>query len=644
MACFLRVQRFVTAARLTRLPAVWPSVHSQHAGSGVRASLALSRCYSAASKKAKAAASAAASGAGKASTPAKCDNKSGQPGRYVLHLEDLGKITQGRPIFQDLNLSMFYGAKIGILGINGSGKSTFIKILAGVDDEYEGVVNITDGMRVGYLSQEPELDPELDVKGNVFSGSGVAEKKAVLDQYFEMQEEVEALQAIESPSPEEVAKLEDLRGRLAVLQRVVDDQKLLDLALEIERAMDALRCPPGDRDVTTLSGGERRRVALCRLLISAPDLLLLDEPTNHLDAESVAWLERFLADFKGTVIAITHDRYFLDNITGWILEFDRGQAIPYKGCYSDWIEAKQKRLVQEAAKDTARSRLLERELDWIKKGKHVKNKARVREYEKLLKDTSALETATPGTIVFPPGPRLGNTVIEVRNLCKSYGDKLLFDDLTFTLTPGAIVGVVGANGSGKTSLFNVLAGYEQPDSGTVSIGTSVRMAYVSQSRMELNPDNTIYDEIAQGSHTIHIGLTQMATRGYVSAFNFKGEAQAKRVGVLSGGERNRVQLAKALKEGPNLIMLDEPTNDLDVEVLRNLENALDTFPGCAVVISHDRWFLDRICTHILAFEGNGKVVYFPGNYAEYEADKRRKLGRKEDDGNKKTRYKKIEHI
>ncbi|MBW7851117.1 MAG: energy-dependent translational throttle protein EttA [Rhodospirillales bacterium] len=539
--------------------------------------------------------------------------------QYIYVMKDLTKIYPGgREILKGLYLSFLPGAKIGVLGPNGAGKSTLLKIMAGIDHDFGGEAWAAEGVKVGYLEQEPQLDPGKDVMGNVMEG--VAETKALLDRF----EEVSARFGEELSDDE----MNDLIAEQGELQEKIDHRNAWDLQRTIEIAMDALRCPAGDADVTKLSGGERRRVALCRLLLSRPDMLLLDEPTNHLDAESVAWLERFLHDYEGTVVIVTHDRYFLDNVTGWILELDRGQGIPYEGNYSSWLEQKQKRLLQEAREESARQRTIAQELEWVRaspRARQAKNKARITAFETLVAQAGEKQVGT-AQIVIPPGPRLGNLVIEAEHLRKGYGDRLLIEDLSFKLPPGGIVGIIGPNGAGKTTLFRMITGQEQPDGGTFRVGETVQLGYVDQSRDALAADKTVWQEISGGHDEIELGKRKMPSRAYVAQFNFKGGDQQKKVGQLSGGERNRVHLAKMLKSGANVILLDEPTNDLDVDTLRALEEALLDFPGCAVVISHDRWFLDRIATHIMAFEGDSQVVWFEGNYADYEADRKRRLG------------------
>jgi energy-dependent translational throttle protein EttA len=531
--------------------------------------------------------------------------------QYVYVMNRLSKTYPGgKQVLKDVTLAFLPGAKIGVVGVNGAGKSTLLRIMAGQETEFVGEAWAADGVSVGYLAQEPVLDETKDVTGNVMEG--VAEKKAKLDRYNELA----------------VNYSDDTAEEMAELQDEIDAQGLWDLDAQVEQAMDALRCPPGDAEVKTLSGGERRRVALCRLLLAKPDILLLDEPTNHLDAESVAWLEHHLRDYKGTVIMVTHDRYFLDNITEWTLELDRGSGIPYKGSYSSWLEQKQKRLEVEGKQDEARDRTLARELDWIRaspKARQAKSKARIRAYEEMLAEAGR-DKGGKAQITIPPGPRLGGLVIEADHLNKGFGDSLLVDDLSFKLPPGGIVGVIGPNGAGKTTLFRMIVGQDKPDGGTIRIGDTVKLGYVDQSRDALNAKNTVFEEISSGNDVIKLGNRDVPARAYVGWFNFKGADQQKKVGQLSGGERNRVHLAKMLKSGANLILLDEPTNDLDVETLSSLEAALEDFPGCAVIISHDRFFLDRIATHILSFEGDSHVEWFEGNFEDYEEDKKRRLG------------------
>ena len=531
--------------------------------------------------------------------------------QYVYVMDRLSKTYPGgKQVLKEIRLSFLPGAKIGIVGVNGAGKSTLLKIMAGLDKEVQGEAWAAEGARVGYLEQEPQLDPTKDVLGNVMEGVG--EQKALVERYNEL-----AMNYSDETADE-----------MAALQDQIDAQNLWDLESQVEQAMDALRCPPSDASVENLSGGEKRRVALCKLLLEKPDLLLLDEPTNHLDAETVAWLQHHLADYAGTVVLVTHDRYFLDQITGWILELDRGQGIPYEGNYSDWLEQKQKRLAQEAREDEAKQRTLARELEWIRqspKARQAKSKARVTAYEDLLASQDR-EDVGRAQITIPSGPRLGGIVLEAENLCKGFGDRLLIDNLSFRLPPGGIVGVIGPNGAGKTTLFKMLTGSETPDTGDLRVGDTVAMGYVDQSRDNLEDDKTVWEEISGGLDILELGRREMNSRAYVGAFNFRGGDQQKKVGLLSGGERNRVHLAKMLKSGANLLLLDEPTNDLDVETLRALEEGLENFAGCAVIISHDRWFLDRIATHILAFEGDSHVEWFEGNYADYEEDRKRRLG------------------
>ena len=543
--------------------------------------------------------------------------------QYIYTMKGLGKVhPPDAVVLKDIWLSFFPGAKIGVLGLNGAGKSSLLKIMAGDDHEFIGEAFPADGISVGFLQQEPQLDPSKDVKGNV--EEGVAETKALLDRYDALN-----MKLGEDMSPEAMDKLLEEQGRL---QDRIDAVNAWDIDSQLELAMDALRCPPPDADVTTLSGGERRRVALCRLLLKSPDLLLLDEPTNHLDAESVAWLERFLKEYKGTVVAVTHDRYFLDNAAEWILELDRGSGIPWKGNYSSWLDQKQQRLAQEEKTESKRQKTLARELEWIRmapRARQAKGKARLNAYEQLLNADTA-QKIEQVEIFIPPGPRLGDIVVEARGLRKAYGDLLLIDDLNFTLPRGGIVGVIGPNGAGKTTLFRMITGQEKPDGGTLRLGETVQPGYVDQSRDSLSPNKSVWEEISGGEDELMIGKRPVPSRAYVSWFNFKGSQQQRKVGTLSGGERNRVHLAKLLQRGSNLLLLDEPTNDLDVDTLRALEEALLNYAGCAVVISHDRWFLDRIATHMLAFEGDSRVVWFEGNYQDYEADRKRRLGAEAD--------------
>ena len=537
--------------------------------------------------------------------------------QYIYTMHRVSKVVPPkREILRDVSLSFFPGAKIGVLGLNGSGKSTLLRIMAGVDKEFEGEARPQPGIKIGFLAQEPELDPAKDVRGNV--EDGVREIKNLVDRF----------NAISNAFAEPDADFDALLAEQAELQDKIDAAGAWELDRTLEIAADALRLPPWDADVTQLSGGEKRRVALCRLLLSKPDMLLLDEPTNHLDAESVAWLERFLHDYKGTVIAVTHDRYFLDNVAGWILELDRGHGIPWEGNYSSWLLQKEKRLEQEEKAESSHRKAMQAELEWVRsnpKGRTAKSKARLARFDELASQEFQKRNETQ-ELYIPPGPRLGGLVIEVEGLRKSFGDRLLFEDLSFRLPPGGIVGIIGPNGAGKTTLFRILAGQEAPDAGTVRRGPTVELAYVDQSRQSLADDKTVWEEISDGQDILRGGTYEVVSRAYVGRFNFKGPDQQKRIGELSGGERNRVHLAKVLKSGGNVLLLDEPTNDLDVETLRALEEALLTFPGCAVVISHDRWFLDRVATHILAFEGDSQVVWFEGNYADYEADRKRRLG------------------
>jgi ATP-binding cassette ChvD family protein len=532
--------------------------------------------------------------------------------QYVFVMKGLSKTYPGgKQVLKDIWLSFYPGAKIGIVGVNGAGKSTLMKIMAGQDKDFTGEAWAADGVTQGYLAQEPALDPAKDVRGNVMDG--VAKKKALLDRYNEIAANYS------DETADEMAKLQD----------EIEAQGLWDLDSQVEMAMDALRCPEPDADVSTLSGGERRRVALCRLLLNAPDILLLDEPTNHLDAESVAWLEQTLREYKGCVILVTHDRYFLDNVTGWILELDRGKGIPHEGNYSSFLEVQDKRLQQEGESEAARERVLAREREWIKqspRARQAKSKARINSYEELLAK-SLEQRGGAAQITIPSGPRLGSVVVEATDLAKGYGDRLLYENVNFNLPPGGIVGVIGPNGAGKTTLFRMLTGLEKPDAGTLRMGETVEIGYVDQSRDDLDPKKTVWEEISGGVDVLELGQKRtMPSRAYVGAFNFKGGDQQKKVGQLSGGERNRVHLAKLLKKGTNLLLLDEPTNDLDVETLRALEAALEDYAGCAMIISHDRWFLDRIATHMLAFEGDSHVEWFEGNYQDYEADRKRRLG------------------
>jgi len=539
--------------------------------------------------------------------------------QYIYVMKGLGKAYPGgREVLRDIWLSFLPGAKIGVLGLNGVGKSTLLRIMAGEEREFAGEAWAAEGVRVGFLPQEPALDPDKDVFGNVIEG--LAEVKAIVERF-----EAVSARFAEDLEPEEMEALIAEQGEL---QEKIDQADAWELDRTVEIAMDALRCPPGETAVATLSGGERRRVALCRLLLQRPDLLLLDEPTNHLDAESVAWLQRFLRDYPGTVVTVTHDRYFLDEVAGWILELDRGHGIPFEGNYSGWLEQKQARLAGEGKAEEARRRTLERELEWVRqspRARQAKSKARVSAYEALVAQSreKAPETAQ---IVLPPGPRLGDLVVEADKVRKGFGNHLLIEELSFRLPPGGIVGVIGPNGAGKTTLFRMVTADETPDSGKLRLGETVKLGYVDQSRDALGANNTVWQEISGGQDEIDLGRRKLASRAYCSLFNFRGADQQKKVGQLSGGERNRVHLAKMLKEGANLLLLDEPTNDLDVDTLRALEEALLDYPGCAVIITHDRWFLDRIATHMLAFEGDSAVVWFEGNYADYEADRRRRLG------------------
>ena len=531
--------------------------------------------------------------------------------QYVYHMSGVSKTYPGgKKCFENIHLNFLPGVKIGVVGVNGAGKSTLMKIMAGMDKDFTGEAWVAEGAKVGYLPQEPKLDPELSVRENVMLG--VAPKKAILDRYNEL-----AMNYSDETADE-----------MAELQDKIDAENLWDLDSQIDVSMEALRCPPDDADVTTLSGGEARRVALCRLLLEAPEMLLLDEPTNHLDAETIAWLQQHLIDYKGTILIVTHDRYFLDSITGWILELDRGKGVPWEGNYSSWVEQKAKRLEQEAREDKSRQKTLERELKWMRQGakaRQAKSKARINNYNDML-ETSERERLSYAQIVIPNGQRLGGKVIDVNGLTKGMGDKLLMEGLEFSIPPGAIVGVIGPNGAGKSTLFKMITGQETPDAGSVDIGDTVQMSYVDQSRDDLNADDNVWEAISGGAELIALGDAEVNSRAYCSSFNFKGGDQQKKVGLLSGGERNRVHMARLLKSGGNVLLLDAPTNDLDVETLRALEDALVDFGGCAVVISHDRFFLDRICTHILAFEGDAHVEWFEGNFEDYEEDKKRRLG------------------
>ncbi len=537
-----------------------------------------------------------------------------QPNKVIYSMIRVSKYYDKRPVLEEISLSYFYGAKIGVLGLNGSGKSSLLRILAGVDKEFVGQTVISPGLTVGLLEQEPRLDDAKTVREIV--EEAVRGTVDLLDEFNRINEKL-----AEPMSEEEMSKVLD---RQAAVQEQLEARDAWDLDARLEMAMDALRCPPGETPVKVISGGERRRVALCRLLLQKPDILLLDEPTNHLDAETVAWLERHLQEYAGTVIAVTHDRYFLDNVAGWILELDRGRGIPWKGNYSSWLDQKQTRLRQEEKSESKRQKTLERELEWIRmapKARHAKSKARITAYENLLSQDAA-KRAEDLEIYIPPGPRLGNLVVEAEGVGKRYGDRVLIEDVAFSLPPGGIVGVIGPNGAGKTTLFRMITGQERPDAGTIRVGDTVRFAYVDQSRDSLDPERSVWEVIADGKEMIELGKVQVKSRAYAARFNFSGGDQQKKVGLLSGGERNRVHLARMLKSGANVILLDEPTNDLDVNTLRALEEALESFAGCAVVISHDRWFLDRIATHIMAFEGESRVVWFEGNYSEYEADRR----------------------
>ncbi|WP_065333021.1 energy-dependent translational throttle protein EttA [Tritonibacter mobilis] len=535
--------------------------------------------------------------------------------QYVYHMQGVSKTYPGgKKCFENIHLSFLPGVKIGVVGVNGAGKSTLMKIMAGMDTDFTGEAWSAEGAKVGYLPQEPQLDESLSVRENVMLG--VAEKKAKVDRFNQI-----AVEMAENYTDE-------LMEEMTALQDAIDSENLWDLDSQVDVSMEALRCPPDDAAIKDLSGGEKRRVALCKLLLEAPDMLLLDEPTNHLDAETIAWLQQHLIDYKGTILCVTHDRYFLDDITGWILELDRGRGIPYEGNYSSWLEQKSKRLQQEAREDKAKQKTLERELEWMRQGqkaRQAKSKARIAAYNEMA-NTSEREKVGRAQIVIPNGPRLGGKVIEVENLGKHYGDKQLVEGLSFSLPPGGIVGVIGPNGAGKSTLFKMLTGQEQPDEGSVTYGDTVKLSYVDQSRDDLNDNDTVWEAISGGAEIIELGDAQVNSRAYCSSFNFKGGDQQKKLNLLSGGERNRVHMARLLKEGGNVLLLDEPTNDLDVETLRALEDALVDFAGCAVVISHDRFFLDRICTHILAFEGDAHVEWFEGNFEDYEEDKKRRLG------------------
>jgi len=547
------------------------------------------------------------------------------PYQYVYHMEAVSKTYPGgKKCFENIHLNFLPGVKIGVVGVNGSGKSTLLRIMAGIDKDFQGEAWAAKGARVGYLPQEPQLDDSLSVRGNVMLG--VADKQAILDRYNDL-----AMNYSDETAEE-----------MATLQDTIDAQNLWDLDSQIDVAMEALRCPPDDAEVATLSGGEKRRVALCRLLLEAPDMLLLDEPTNHLDAESIAWLQLHLIAYTGTILIVTHDRYFLDDITSWILELERGRGIPYEGNYSAWLEQKAKRLMQEAREDKAKQKVLEKELQWIRSGakaRQAKSKARITKYNEMA-NQSERERISTAQIIIPNGERLGGKVIDVQGLKKHMGDKLLIEDLSFTVPPGAIVGVIGPNGAGKSTLFRMITGQEQPDAGSITLGDTVQLSYVDQSRDALDPAKTVWEEVSEGLEVIHLGDAEMNSRAYCGAFNFKGADQQKKVGLLSGGERNRVHMAKLLRSGGNVLLLDEPTNDLDVETLQALESAIDDFAGCAVIISHDRFFLDRLCTHILAFEGDAHVEWFEGNFEAYEADKVRRLGA-DSIAPKRVKYKKF---
>ena len=542
--------------------------------------------------------------------------------KIIYSMMRVSKFYQNKPVLKDISLSYFYGAKIGVLGLNGSGKSSLLRVMAGVDQEYNGEAVLSPGYTLGFLEQEPVLDPDKTVQ--VVVEEGMRESVGLVREYNEISEKF-----AEPMSDDEMNLLIERQGEL---QEKIDNLDLWDIDARLEMAMDALRCPPGDTPIRILSGGEKRRVALCRLLLQKPDILLLDEPTNHLDAETVAWLERHLQQYEGTVIAVTHDRYFLDNVAGWILELDRGEGIPWKGNYSSWLAQKQQRLQQEEKRETERQKTLQRELEWISmspKGRQTKAKARINAYESLM-NQSYEKQEKDLEIYIPPGPRLGKVVIEADNVSKAYGDRLLFEGMTFALPEGGIVGVIGPNGAGKTTLFNMITKGETPDSGTINVGETVSLAYVDQERDTLDPDKTIWEVISGGNDMVKLGEREMNSRAYVGRFNFSGSDQQKKVNMISGGERNRAHLACILKEGANVLLLDEPTNDLDVNTMRALEEALEYFGGCAVIISHDRWFLDRIATHILAFEGDSSVEWFEGNYSDYEADRKKRLGKAAD--------------
>lgn len=541
-----------------------------------------------------------------------------EPNKVIYSMVGVSKYYDRKPVLKDIYLSYFYGAKIGVLGLNGSGKSTLLKILAGVDKQFNGETVLSPGYTIGLLEQEPKLDDTKTVREVV--EEGVREIVEALKEYNLINEKF--------AGPMSDDEMNALLERQGAVQEKLDAWDAWDLDSRLEMAMDALRCPPGETPINVLSGGERRRVALCRLLLKKPDILLLDEPTNHLDAETIAWLEHHLQNYQGTVIAVTHDRYFLDNVAGWILELDRGQGIPWKGNYSSWLEQKRNRLQQEEKSESERQKTLQRELEWIRmspKGRHAKSKARINSYEELL-NRDIEKTSKDLEIYIPPGPRLGNIVVEAERVCKAYGDNILIEEMSFSLPPGGIVGVIGPNGAGKTTLFRMITGQEPPDSGSFRIGETVKLAYVDQNRDALDPDKTIWEVISSGDDVLQLGKRQVNSRGYVARFNFSGADQQKKVSMISGGERNRVHLARILKEEANVLLLDEPTNDLDVNTMRALEEALENFAGCVIVISHDRWFLDRIATHILAFEGDSRVVWFDGNYSEYEADRKARLG------------------
>ncbi|HMR18293.1 MAG TPA: energy-dependent translational throttle protein EttA [Sphingobacterium sp.] len=554
--------------------------------------------------------------------------------KIIISMTGVNKIyPPQKQVLKNIYLSFFYGAKIGVIGLNGSGKSSLLKIIAGLDKSYQGEVVFSPGYSVGYLAQEPELDNEKTVREIV--EEGVAEITAILKEYEEINEKFGLPEVYENPD-----EMDKLLARQGTLQDQIDATNAWELDSKLERAMDALRCPEPDSKIANLSGGERRRVALCRLLLQEPDVLLLDEPTNHLDAESIDWLEQHLQHYKGTVIAVTHDRYFLDNVAGWILELDRGEGIPWKGNYSSWLDQKAKRLAQEEKQETKRQKTLERELEWVRmapKARHAKSKARLHNYEKLASEETK-EREEKLELFIPPGPRLGNVVIEADNISKAYGDRILFENLSFSLPPAGIVGIIGPNGAGKTTLFRLINGQEEPDTGAFKVGETVILGYVDQMHDDLDPQKSVWENITDGQDNILLGNRTVNSRAYVSKFNFNGADQQKKVGVLSGGERNRVHLAITLKKASNVLLLDEPTNDIDVNTLRALEEGLENFGGCAVIISHDRWFLDRICTHILAFEGDSQVYFFEGNYSEYEENKKKRLG---DVAPKRIKYKKL---